>query len=53
MAKPRTPQTEKEDFLTRVDPYRSDEDTGGQAAPPLRPREDIERRDVPPKTSQR
>jgi hypothetical protein len=40
MATPRTPKTKADDDdLTRIDPFRSDEDTGGAAAPPLRPRD--------------
>ena len=39
MAKPRTHQDELDD-TTRVDSFRTDEDTGGAAAPPLRPRDD-------------
>jgi|SwirhisoilCB1_FD_contig_51_2980139_length_234_multi_1_in_0_out_0_1 hypothetical protein len=30
------------DETRRVDPYRTDEDSGGQGAPPLRPRDEIE-----------
>ena len=40
MAKPRTPKTKADDDdLTRVDQFRTDEDSGGDAAPPLRPRD--------------
>ena len=48
MAKPRSPKTKAgEDDLTRVDLYRTDEDSGGDAAPPLRPRdEDIAQSDA-------
>ncbi len=39
MAKPRTHQNELDD-TTRVDSFRTDEDTGGAAAPPLQPRDE-------------
>jgi hypothetical protein len=41
MAKPRTQQDEIDD-MTRVDSYRTDEDTGGAAAPPLKPRDEAQ-----------
>lgn len=40
MSKPR-PKRNDPDDITRVDAFRSDEDTGGDAAPPLRPRDEV------------
>jgi hypothetical protein len=40
--------------LTRVDPFREDEDTGGDAAPPLRPRmPSAQKPDMPAELSKR
>jgi hypothetical protein len=53
MAKPANRKTED---TARVDSFRTDEDTGGAAAPPLRPRDEAERpkrRDEPAKPSER
>ncbi len=58
MAKPRNRQdnnrAEAED-ITRVDSFRTEEDTGGAAAPPLRPRDETrqDRRDEPAKPAKR
>jgi len=54
MAKPRNYHEETED-MTRVDPFRTDEDTGGAAAPPLRPRDEAhqDRREQPAKPAKR
>jgi hypothetical protein len=54
MAKPRTQQDELDD-TERVDSFRTDEDTGGAAAPPLRPRDETRqsRRDEPAKPAKR
>jgi hypothetical protein len=41
MAKPQRPNTKAdEEDLTRIDNFRTDEDSGGDAAPPLRPRDE-------------
>jgi len=38
MTNSNTPKNPSKEDLTRVDPFREDEDTGGEAAAPLRPR---------------
>jgi len=37
------PRRENTEDLARVDAFRTDEDTGGAAAPPLRPRREARR----------
>jgi hypothetical protein len=45
----KTPNNAGKEDLTRVDPFREDEDTGGDAAPPLRPRTPgAQKPDLPP-----
>ncbi len=52
MTKTRPDKSDPNDF-TRVDSFRTDEDTGGAAAPPLRPREDIARENTQDETVKR
>jgi hypothetical protein len=47
----RTPEVQDDEDLTRVDPSRTDEDDGGTAAPPLRPRDETDQRNKPAGTS--
>jgi len=48
------PENRPKEDLTRVDPFREDEDTGGEAAAPLRPRtQDPQKPDMPDELSKR
>jgi hypothetical protein len=50
----KTPNNAGKEDLTRVDPFREDEDTGGDAAPPLRPRTpSAQKPDLPDELSKR
>jgi hypothetical protein len=54
MTNANTPKNPPKEDLTRVDPFREDEDTGGDAAPPLRrPTQTHQNPDMPDELSKR